>query len=262
MAEDTTVESNPEPNSFVDIIRGIRNKEQWLRYDSIQVGPGAKAEDPGWFDSWAGISAAQQLTLFSNARENVNKAFSNTGGPTEDYAQVMYGLQAEFLAPPMDLRQLSNPFDQDMARWWTSEVPRSTFLTVKVQGTDNVLQIPATHAPAGHGPTELRTDGATAPTLNPGNSGGAAWREAWMWPMPLGIPATKKVQVELQLDRRIFQALRNITNAPGHTVWPVTDPANPLNTILLNIPNRFSIRLGFLGPRFTQLRGAYSQGET
>lgn len=256
-------DTSPEPGSFVDLVRGIRNKEQWARYDSINIGPGARDEDPAWFDNWDQVSRAQQIILFNDSRDNVNKAYSNTS-EREDWAQLIYGMWAEFLAPVSDLRELTNEFDQAFARWWTSEVPRSTFLEVSLQDTDNVLKIPATYAPAGHGPTELRVDGASAPTLNPGNNGsaGAPGPNSWLWPLPLGIPAVKKINVQLTVARRIFQQLRGITNAPGYTQWAVQDPDDPMNTIIIPVPNRFTIRVGFLGPRFTQLRGAYSQGTT
>lgn len=254
-------ESSTPDVPFIDAARKLRNKEQWLRYDAIQIGPGARAEDPGWFNSWADFATAEQVQLFGGTRNNVNKAYS-TSADREDWAQLVYGMYAEFLCPVMDSRQLSNPFDLDIARWWTSEVPRSTYLTINLQDTDNILRIPASHAPAGHGPTEVRTDGASAPTLNPGNSGSPLWRECWQWPVPIGVPAVKRIQCSLVFDRRIFQRLAGLTNAPGFTVWAAQDPNNPFNIIIINVPNRFTVRVGFLGPRFVQLRGAASQGET
>jgi hypothetical protein len=246
---------------FVDVAQKLRNREQWLRYDSVQIGPGARGEDPGWYDSWAQFAQAEQVELFSGARQGVNKAWSNSS-EREDYAQLIYGMYAEFTAPVCDLRQLTNPLDQDLARWWTSEIPRGTYLTVQLQDTDNILRIPATYAPAGHGPTEVRTDGAAAPTLNPGNSGAAQWRECWQWPIPIGVPAVKRVQCTLKFDRRIFQRLQFITNAPGFTVWTAINPLDPQQTLVIPIQNRFSVRVGFLGPRYVQLRGAASQGAT
>lgn len=254
-------EGQPEPGSFVEVVRGMRNKEAWARYDAIAIGPGARAEDPGWFDSWDQLANANQIILFNSARDNVNPAWNNLTGPQEDFAQLLYGMWAEFLAPTSDLRELTNPFDLSFARWWTTEVPRSTYLEVEVTGVDTVLKIPANYAPSGHGTTELRVDGAGAPTLNPGNNGSPQVGQCWMWTMPLGIPATKKVQVKLEIDARIFRPLVGITNAPAFTQFAVQDPNNPLNTILIPIANRFVIRIGFIGPRFVQLRGASSQGE-
>jgi hypothetical protein len=259
MAEDA--EGSAESPSFVDIVRKTRNKEQWARYDALVIGPGAKDEDPKWFNSWADFAAAEDLTFFTTEKGG-NKAWSNASGEREDWAQLIYGMWAEFIAPVSDLRELTNPFDQTFAKWWTTEVPRSTYLTVEVNDTDNVLKIPAIYAPSGHGTTELRVDGAAAPTMNPGQTGTPQFREAWQWPIPLGIPAVKKIRVTLQPDKRIFSRLTGFTNAPGFTVMTTIDPNNPMNQIVANFPNRFAIRVGFIGPRFVQLRGARSQGET
>lgn len=251
-----------EPASYIDIARGIRNKEQWARYDSVVIGPGARDEDPGWFNNWTEFAAVQdEIKLFAGARKNANPAYSNSGD-REDWAQLVYGMWAEFLCPVSDSRQLTNPLDLDLARWWTTEVPRGLYLTVKLQDTDQILSIPATYAPSGHGGTELRVDGASAPTVSPGNNGSAQVGQCWQWPIPIGVPAVKRIQVGLKFDRRIFSRIAFASNAPGFTTWVAPDPGNPFGFIITNIPNRFVMRVGLFGPRFVQLRGAYSQGQT
>lgn len=255
-------EGGAEPASFVDLARGIRNKEQWARYDSVVIGPGARNEDGGWFDNWQQFAAVEdEIKLFAKARQNANPAYSNTS-EREDWAQLVYGMWAEFLAPVSDSRQLTNNLDLDLARWWTNEVPRGLFMSVKMQDTDQVLAIPGSYAPAGHGATELRVDGASAPTVSPGNSGSSAVGQCWQWPLPLGVPALKRIQVGLRFDKRIFQRISFASNAPGFTTWVAPDPNNPFGNIITNIPNRFILRVGFFGPRFVQLRGAASQGST
>lgn len=257
-----TGEGQVESASYIDLARGIRNKEQWCRYDSVVIGPGARDEDPGWFNNWQQFAAVQdEIKLFAGPRQNVNPAYSNSG-EREDWAQMVYGMWGEFLAPVTDTRQLTNQLDADLARWWTNEVPRATYLTVKLQDTDQILSIPATYAPAGHGATELRVDGASAPTINPGNSGSSQVGQCWQWPIPLGVPALKRIQVGLKFDRRIFSSIAYASNAPGFTTWVGQDPNNPFNFIISNIANRFVLRVGLFGPRFVQLRGAYSQGTT
>ena len=257
---DVVTGASADEGSFIDIARGVRNKEQWARYDSILIGPGARSEDAGWFDNWAQLTEAENLTLFAKDRTGANKAFCNTG-EREDFAQTIYGLWGEWFAPATERSALTNTMDQWFARWWCGEIPRGTFLSVSLSGQDDILRIPATYAPAGHGVTEQRVDGAATPTLNPGTNGGALWKENWLWPIPLGIPALKKIQIQLKMEKRIFNVLRGITNAPGHTQYNVPDPAGAGFTTL-TFPNRFGVRFGFLGPRYAQLRGAYSQGET
>jgi hypothetical protein len=246
--------------SDVSGIRKIRSKEQWTRVDSILIGPGAASEDNGWFNSWSDLAAAEQLTLFAGPRPNAPQAWCNTS-EREDWAQLIYGMWVEFIAPTSELRFLTNSFDYDFASWWTTEVPRSTSLTVNLSDQDNMLRIPATYAPSGHGTTEMRQFGAASPSINPGQVGIASFRECWQWPVPLGVPAVKRINVTLKLDRRVFAPLQGLTNAPGSTTFPTTDPNNPLNVIMRTVPNRFAIRCGLLGPRFVQLRGALSQGD-
>lgn len=251
----------PGTAALVDFVLKMRNRENWVRVDSLVIGQGARQEDQGWFNNWSDFAGAENLLLFGSNRPNVNKAWSNTSD-REDWAQLVYGMWVEFIAPTSDLRRLSNAFDYDFASWWTTEVPRSTYLTVSMASQDNILQIPANYAPAGHGTTELRVDGSAAPTINPGTVGTAATGQAFLWPTPLGVPALKKITVQLRVDKRVFNPLVGLTNAPGFTTFPTVDPANPLNTILRTIANRFVIRVGLFGPRFAQLRGAYSQGST
>ena len=250
-----------EPDSITDMVMKIRNKENWVRYDSICIGPGSTKEDTGWFENWSDFSAVKKIKLFERGRPTANSALCNTTD-REDWAQLIYGMWIEWLAPVSDLRRLTEAFDFDFASWWTTEVVRTTFVTVTLANQDTVLQIPASFAPAGHGTTELRVDGAAAPTINPGVSGVASVGQAYLWPTPLGVPATKRVGVQLEFDSRIFGALAGLTNAPGSTVYATPDPLNPLNTILRTIRNRFIIRVGLFGPRFAQLRGAYSQGSS
>jgi hypothetical protein len=267
MADEQTIEDQmvsrqaSGASSIQEMVLKIRNKEQWIRYDSIVIGQGARAEDSGWFNNWDDLAGAENLQLFGAGRSNVNRAWCNTSD-REDWAQLVYGMYCEFIAPTSDLARLTNAFDFDFASWFTTEVPRSTYLTVNIASQDNILQIPASYAPSGHGTTELRIDGASSPSINPGQVGIAGVRELWTWPVPLGIPAVKKINVTLKIDKRVFNPLVGLTNAPGSTVFATVDPLNPLNTILRSIPNRFVIRVGLIGPRFAQLRGAYSQGTT
>jgi hypothetical protein len=242
-------------------IRKIRNKEQWTRVDSICIGPGAQDQDGGWFNNWSDLAAAEQLVLFARPRPNAPGAYCNTS-EREDWAQLVYGMWVEWIAPTSELRYLTSAFDYDFAAWFTTEVPRSTYLTVNLADQDNMLRVPANYAPAGHGTTELRQFGTSSPAISPGQVGVAAFRECWQWPVPLGVPALKRINVTLKFDRRVFAPLTGLTNAPGSTVFPTVDPDNPLGIILRSIANRFVIRVGLLGPRFVQLRGAYSQGDT
>jgi hypothetical protein len=94
------------------------------------------------------------------------------------------------------------------------------------------------------------------------DEGAAEWRQCWQWPIPIGVPAVKRIQFTLKFDRRVFNRLQLITNAPGFTVWTVPNPLDPQQTLVIPIQNRFSVRVSFLGPRYVQLRGAASQGAT
>ena len=45
----------------VEEVRGLRSKEQWLRYDSVVIGPGAKLSAGVW--SLESLTAAGKATI-------------------------------------------------------------------------------------------------------------------------------------------------------------------------------------------------------
>jgi len=255
MAEEDTP---PGATSVLDMVMSMRNKEVWTRYDSILIGPGARDEDRGWFNDWSQFAGTNKIKLFAAPRPNTDVAWCNTSD-REDWAQLVYMMNIEFIAPGGDLRRLSNAFDFDFASWWLTEVPRSTYCEVQLVSADQILSIPANFAPAGHGTTEARIDGSASPSIGPGTVGTANVGQGYVWTTPLGIPRGKRISVNLEFEQRIFHPLLGLTNAPGFTDFATVDPANPLNTIVRRIPNRFGIRVSLNGPRFAQLRGAYSQ---
>ena len=110
----------------VEEVRGLRSKEQWLRYDSVVIGPGAREVDPTWFNTWAQFADAESIRFNAGNRSgNVGLGYTNQTSEREDFAQDIYQTGIEFFSPPgiLELEQdntdaLLMPlvFTQELAR--------------------------------------------------------------------------------------------------------------------------------------------------
>ncbi len=247
---------------YVEIAQGIRNEEQWERYDSVVIGPTAKDIDKGWFESWEQMVTADSVKFFVGARSSAGLDYTNLSGEDEDFAQLFYQFGVEFSCPVFDAEQSDQPFDLEFAKQWVTNIPRRMSVKLELAGVDNVLKIPANHAPSGYGATEMRTGGEASPVVSPGVSGVASYTNSWHWPRPIGIPKNGKVAVEMKLGQPWAAMLKNVS-APGNIdfTWlaPPVAGAPPVPRVV-KMPAWFVIRCWFRGPRYVQLRGARSAG--
>lgn len=240
-------------------VRGIRSREQWIRYDSCVIGPGARDVDPSWFDTWSQFADADRL-IFGNGKRNSNvgAAYTNQGSEREDYAQDIYQSGIEWIAP-VGLHD----FEQDdsdallMPLIFSRELPNRTSIKAVIADTDTNVIAPAIHWPASVGNTGQATDDSASNVTLPGQTGNADLRSAWSWPEPVKIPAKGLFMVEMRLDQPWKRALLEFENSPKSKAVVVPAALGGVSTTAL-VPNWYVIRVWHRGPRYVQLRGARS----
>lgn len=243
-----------------ELVRKLRAREQWLRYDSIVIGPGASAVHQSWFENFATFANAKTLQWGGGQRSRaVGDAYSNHEGEREDFAQIIYQTGVEFIAPIGALGFESSLVDAGLLpQLFVADLPQRMSFQVQLQGVDNVLLVPGSHLPGGTGNTNMQAGGFGAVNTYAGSNGAVNLRSTWTWPTPLPIPAKSKLAVFGQIDNPISEFLQELVASPGTKT--VTVPDGNGETKNVEMPNWYAIRVWHRGPRSVQLRGAYSQG--
>lgn len=239
-------------------VRNLRSKEQWLRYDSVVIGPGARDADPGWFNTFAEFANADRILFNTGSRSRaVGLEYSNQQSEREDFAQDIYQTGIEFHAPPGILDTESQALDATvMPLLWVTELPNRSSFRITMADTDTIAIIPGIHAPAAVGTSQVATDDSSSNVTIGGQTGTADLRNSWTWPEPVKIPAKGQFAVELRLGEPIRQTLQGLTNTPGTKTLIESLPNLQVNQV--EYPNWYFIRVWHRGPRYVQLRGARS----
>ena len=235
--------------------RAMRAEEQWLRYDTICIGEGAKQVDSGWFNDWESFAKSSKL-LWGVDRKDAGDSFSNLSGPQEDFAQVIYQSGVDFIAPQGIAGLESQLLDALMPAIFMKELPNQMAFHVQQANTDDVLVAPGAHLPGVTGLSGQQLGGAGSLILDGGQTGTADVRNSWQWPTPLKVPAKSKLQVISRVDGPMRDFLLQLPITPGIKSIPYLAANNELQQAQL--ANWYRIRVWHRGPRFVQLRGARS----
>ena len=245
------------PPDLADIIRAVRNKEQFQRYDTVAVGPTARQFDDGWFDTFAAMARASTIGMFSGRNEQVGEAYTNQTTERYDYAQDIYSFSIELIAPvglgDFDEQATDTVF---WPQYWITQVAAQMSVVVKLADADTILTCPLTHVPASVGPSGLTATDTAGPIVVPGTNGIGYFKNAWVWPEPIMVPAKGRISCNFALANPLKEFLLLYPNSPGNKQVPQVPPGPQGQTNTL--PNWFLIRGTFRGPRYLQLRGARS----
>jgi len=235
--------------------RGMRAEEQYLRYDTICIGLGAKAVDSGWFDTWEQFAKSSKI-VWGIDRKDAGDAFSNCSGPQEDYSQLIYQSGVDFI-PPLGLSNFEGQLlDTYLPAIFTRDLPNAMAFHVQQANTDDVLVAPGGHLPGVSGVSGAQFNGAGALILDGGQTGTPDLRTSWQWPNPLQIPAKSKLQVISRVDGQMRDFLLQLPISPGENTLPYLAANNEPE--FATFRNWYKIRVWHRGPRFVQLRGARS----
>lgn len=233
-------------------LRKTRSREQWTRFDSVIIGPGAARLSRGFFDSWVDFAAADQLQWFGSRDGGAGPSYTNQLTERADWAQDLYQTRMEFISPTgmSDLETDAN--DGDITPLlFSHELPNTMSMNVVLAESDNIARAPAVHFPAGFGPAYSVVSGAAAPTVIAGTNGEPSVRNSWIWPEPITLAAKAKLTVTAGIDQPLRQLFANLPG-PGFRNIPIAGGG------VHALPNWYIIRISFVGPRYLQLRGARS----
>jgi hypothetical protein len=240
------------PPDVADLIRKTRVGEHWERYDSIVIGEGARALDPGWFDTWAQFAAAENLTWFSRRQPNVGASYQNQETERTDYAQDIHQTGIEWVCPVgMSDREELEVDGEVTPILFTQALPTMMGFRVILAEADEIAKAPANHFPSGYGNAGFFANGAAAPLVSGGTQGEPRVQNTWKWPEPLMLPAQGKLTCRGRVDNPLRQFLATL---PGPGAKLIQDGAGNI----VRLPNWYVIKVFHRGPRFLQLRGARS----
>lgn len=243
-------------------IRGARAEEQWLRYDTICIGPGASRVHQSWFEDFQDFANADSLTWNDGTRtRQVGLAYCNQSGDTEDWAQRIYQSGVDFLAPPGILGSEAQVAEAAvLPELFLRELPEMLAMFVNMQDLDDVLLLPGSHLPGVTGVTGATFNGAGFLIADAGQRGTADMRNSWSWPEPLEVAAKSKLVVRARIDQPIRPFYQQLNGVPGVKTVTVNIPSDEGPSIARQIEYRnwYRIRVWHRGPRFVQMRGARS----
>lgn len=248
-----------EGENLENVARGLRAEEQWLRYDTICIGPGAKAVNASWFNSFSEFADADSLTWHDGSRtRQVGLSYCNQSGDVEDWAQRVYQSGIEFMAPPGVLEGESVSLDSAvMPELFLRMLPEMMAFRVTLQDLDDILICPGSQMPGIGGVSGGFADGAGSTLFDAGQRGTADLRNSWTWPNPVEIAAKSKITVSARIDNPLKEFLRLLVTVPGQKVFTIQ---NGMITQQVTLRNWYRIMVWHRGPRFVQLRGARSAG--
>lgn len=262
MAEETVDSRGRVTPEFAEEVRRTRVAEQWERYDSIVIGPGAKAVDTGWFNTWAEFGAASELVWFTKRDSAVGESYTNQSTERTDWAQDIYQTGIEFLAPTGLGDRERDVLDQViMPNLFIRHLPTLMPFRVKLADADEIALAPGNHYPPGYGVTGTEASQAPAPLFVGGNVGEAHVSNTWKWPEPVMVPAQGRIAVRARIDEPIVTLLRQLTACPGFKQippCPLFPPGGSIPNPPIAYPNWYVIKVFHRGPRYLQLRGARS----
>lgn len=233
-------------------LRGARAREQWERVDSIVIGEGATNTSRGWFNTWQDFASADKLQWFSGRDSNVGASYTNQDGERTDWAQDIYDISVQFIAPPGvgDLETDAN--DVLNTQMLYGMLMNQLSLKVILSESDSIANAPADHFPAGFGISYPLQSSQATPVTVLGNNGEPVVGNTWKFPTPIMLAAKSRITVEGRIDNPVKSTFRAI-GGPGAKLIPTGVQGQ-----FVRHPNYYTIKITCRGPRYLQLRGARS----
>jgi hypothetical protein len=238
-------------------IRSARDVTPYTIYDTIVVGKDAQKRDPGWYNTFQEFAGSNSLNLFAGRQGNVGNAYTNMRDPRRDWAMDLKMAHIElYVTAPAIADYLSQPYDaQLLPTLWCEKLPQQTTFNLGLgDASDNMLNLPLTHVPAGYGASGGVMDGSAGPAMSSAVNGSPHVSNFFAWPSDAKLELAAKSKIDLSLS--ISDPIRSLmTNAdfpaPGEMVLNV-------NGREIRSPINYCIRFSFVGMRALQMRGARS----
>lgn len=251
------------PENFLNV------QESWPIYDTLIVCPslyGPEASVPGWFTTFAAMSARQDHSLFKTRSEaNAGLYYNNQQSQDRtDFAFKAFSLGLRFFAPANRVEFAVGsgspaplpPWDQS-AHFWTVDLPRHVGVELRI-GQDIKLQSTGYRLPSGYG---VAASGAAY-----GSEGLSAVQKEFNFHVsqgvpdisnrfvfrpPIGIPRNETIEVRLLLSDYARYVLSNMPG-PGEMFEAIA--VGEGYTYFKNAA-RYGIQASLWGIREVQQRG-------
>lgn len=233
-------------------VRAMRNREYFERYDSVFVYSGAQAKSKGFFDTFAQFANSTRVTWFASRDANIDLAYSNSRTERLDQAQDIYNVNACFYAETHQAQFTDlSPQNQVAVTWWTQELPKYMAFQMLLGDADILAQGTGDRFMAGSGNTGGYAQDTGAAYVNGGNNGAPEKSNGYFFPEPIMLAAQAQLSIIGQIATPFKDALAALPG-PGFVEVP-----NGLGGYIVK-PIQYGIKFILRGPRYLQLRGAYT----
>ena len=253
-----------QPKPFMNV------REQWLLYDSVGVFDttgSAIVNPPGWFTTFAGLGAANEVDFFNVRNRNVGLMYTNQ----DSRDNMPYGFRCTSIgiglwamcftqAPTWAIDDAFSP-DDSVSHIWQNDLPRHASITFRVQ-QDDILKCTALMAPPGYGPygggfgrgspSRLPTDVSNGydHTANVVTQGNPFVTCRWTFPLSIDIPRRATINVKLKFSEWARQFLAIL---PQGREWFGINDADDVT----GLPIFAGIQCSLAGERLVQQRGQH-----
>lgn len=246
------------PADLAAEIRKTRQGEAWESYDTVVVGPGANARDPGWFDTWAAFANASEIQWFRTRSSSVGESYTNRPFDRWDYAFDIHMIGIEYLAPLAFGQFASNPVEALTGpEIWTRKLPERMPYKLKIADTDELLILPGSHAPAGVGPYGGIASADAAQYHAPPTNGQPLFVNRWRLGEPIMVPRGSTFVIRSRVDEPLRNCIAEMIG-PGFYNLPTGQTVATGGDLFMRCPAYYEIRITLVGVRYVMLRGGYS----
>lgn len=248
-------------------------------YDTVLVGPYVSelTYRDGWYTSFNGIGAANEIPFFNVRNRNHGLAYNNQD--TRDqmaYGMQVYSIGVQFFSPPVAsqgvIRTLNGgslyAVEEIHSAIWDADLPQNSAFEFRVNQDVRLKQVCAA-APSGMGPSGGGM-GHGDPTVWPSDSAPAnnvsfmkgmtttgipELTARWPFPVPIDVPARASVSVVVKFSEWARELLQTM-KGPHYLLF--CDDTHSVPTVPTK--SMFGIRVSLQVKRLVQQRGQYHAG--
>lgn len=247
-----TSNATADANQIERLLREVRVQEFYLYYDTVVIGQGAREIDNGWFDSFADLANADTIQWLKGRSGNVGRSYSNTGYDRRDLAIAIDHIALEFILPTTAAAYAEQGEEAHaIPSIFAKELPDSLAIEAKIQGLDQILEVPARRIPAGAANAAELADQLGIGAYYPGTNGQAVVSNMLHLPEPWVVPSANTLLFSGRIDAPLRPFLAQYGSTPGYDNFPNQPPGT-----FTRKPRWYKMRLVLFARRRAQFRGA------
>lgn len=228
----------------------VKVRQPWLKYDSIVIGPGAKTQDTGWFNTWQEFASASKISWFGDRSSSVPDWATSDDSDRTDWPYMIHQFGIEFWAPHTLQTRNALLTDNWAPLYFTQNLPFRLAFRLQLAQTDQILKLPGVHAPGGTGASGTVLDNSPSAMVIPPSNGTQSIKNSWIFPDPVKISTRSLIRLETKVEFPDQQFLAQAVG-PGSQFFPVNAAGDPA---LLG--NYYIIRAWLRGARYIENIGA------